>query len=113
MADLHHGLANGIMIDHVMRFNQPVATVKMAEMARVAGLSVPVGASAEAGAAVFIAWLTRLKADVGLPAGLAMVGVKSDQVDALVEVAINDICHHTNPRPCSRGDFAGLFRSAL
>ncbi|MEI6303782.1 MAG: iron-containing alcohol dehydrogenase [Betaproteobacteria bacterium] len=113
VADLHHGLANGIMIDHVMRFNQPAATVKMAEMARVAGLSVPVGASAEAGAAVFIAWLTRLKADVGLPAGLAMVGVKADQVDALVEVAINDICHQTNPRPCSRGDFAGLFRSAL
>jgi alcohol dehydrogenase class IV len=26
VADLHHGLANGIMIDHVMRFNLPSAT---------------------------------------------------------------------------------------
>ncbi len=26
VADLHHGLANGIMIDHVMRFNLPAAT---------------------------------------------------------------------------------------
>src|SRR5205823_13739176 len=31
VADLHHGLANGIMIDHVMRFNLPAAAKKMAE----------------------------------------------------------------------------------
>ena len=36
VADLHHGLANGIMIDHVMRFNLPAATAKLAELARVA-----------------------------------------------------------------------------
>ena len=36
VADLHHGLANGIMIDHVMRFNLPAATAKMAELAHVA-----------------------------------------------------------------------------
>ena len=38
VADLHHGLANGIMIDHVMRFNAPVATAKMAELAHVVGV---------------------------------------------------------------------------
>ena len=38
VADLHHGLANGIMIDHVMRFNLPAATAKMAELARIAGV---------------------------------------------------------------------------
>src|SRR4029434_1478936 len=38
VADLHHGLANGIMIDHVMRFNLSAAETKMAELARVAGV---------------------------------------------------------------------------
>ena len=38
VADLHHGLANGIMIDHVMRFNLPAATDKMAELAHVVGI---------------------------------------------------------------------------
>ena len=38
VADLHHGLANGIMIDHVMRFNADSASDKMAELARVHGL---------------------------------------------------------------------------
>ena len=36
VADLHHGLANGIMIDHVMRFNLSSAAGKMAE-ARASG----------------------------------------------------------------------------
>jgi hypothetical protein len=30
-----------------------------------------------------------------------------------VEVAFADICHQTNPRPCSRADFEQLFRAAL
>ena len=58
VADLHHGLANGIMIDHVMRFNLPAATAKMAELARVAGVAGAARGSAEAAAAAaFIAWL--------------------------------------------------------
>jgi alcohol dehydrogenase class IV len=36
VTDMHHGLANGIMIDHVMRFNLPAATDKLAELAHVA-----------------------------------------------------------------------------
>ena len=57
VADLHHGLANGIMIDHVMRFNLPAATAKLAELARVA--QVPGGdtGSEEARAPAFIEWL--------------------------------------------------------
>ena len=49
VADLHHGLANGIMIDHVMRFNQPVATAKMAELAHVAGVAQPSAEASRAG----------------------------------------------------------------
>src|SRR6202521_464969 len=37
VVDMHHGLANGIMIDHVMRFNRDAAEKKMAELARVCG----------------------------------------------------------------------------
>ena len=49
VADLHHGLANGIMIDHVMRFNLPSATTKLAELARVA--RVPDGDTGQRGSA--------------------------------------------------------------
>jgi alcohol dehydrogenase class IV len=99
--DLHHGLANGVMIDHVMRFNRSAAAAKMDELARVAG------------APDFIDWLVRLKAELGIPSRLGPLGVTEGHLARLIAVAEKDTCHQTNPRPCSRGDFEQLFRAAL
>ena len=114
VADLHHGLANGIMIDHVMRFNRPAATAKMAELAHVVGVD---RGSVGASAAAFVDWLTALKADLAIPANLSAhrTGrpVTRADVPALVEVAINDTCHRTNPRPCTRADFERIFDEAM
>src|SRR2546423_1196953 len=71
VADLHHGLANGIMIDHVMRVNLPAATAKLAELARVARVPDGDTGSDEARAQAFIAWLGTLKRDIGIPARLS------------------------------------------
>ena len=101
VADLHHGLANAVMIDHVMRFNRPAAEAKMAELARVAG------------APDLIEWLGKLKAELGIPSKLNSLGVKPGQIPRLVEIALADICHQTNPRPCSKQDFEQLFAAAL
>jgi alcohol dehydrogenase class IV len=101
VADLHHGLANGVMIDHVMKFNRPAAEAKMRELARVAGVPD------------LIAWLTELKREIGIPARLGALGVKETQMPRLVEIALADICHQTNPRPCSKQDFEQLFAAAL
>jgi len=117
VADLHHGLANGIMIDHVMRFNLPAASAKMAELARVAGVA-GAGAMAEQEAAkAFIAWLAKMKADLGIPATLSAMTaqrpVTRADIPALVDVAINDTCHKTNPRRCTREDFERMFADAI
>ncbi len=114
VADLHHGLANGIMIDHVMRFNLPAASVKMAELAHVVGIH---GTSAEASALAFIAWLVELKHELAIPQTLSVYQAKRAvtraDIPALVDVAINDICHQTNPRPCTRADFERIFTEAI
>jgi alcohol dehydrogenase class IV len=102
---LHHGLAIGIMFDHVMRFNASAAPEKFAELARV----TMGGSTAEH----FVAWLAWLKADIGIPATLDAVGVKREHVGKLVDVALADTCHQTNPRPCTKEDFAQLFAAAL
>ena len=113
VADLPHGLANGIMIDHVMRFNLPAATRKMAEMARVAEVTGAATMNDADAAEAFIEWLVALKAKLGIPAKLGEVGVKTSHLDALTDIAINDICHQTNPRPCTRDDFARIFAGAI
>jgi alcohol dehydrogenase class IV len=117
VADLHHGLANGIMIDHVMRFNLSAATPKMAELARVAGVPGGEAGSGEARAQAFIAWLGALKRSLGIPARLSDYrgarAVTRADIPALVAVAEKDLCHQTNPRPCTAADFEHLFEVAL
>ena len=114
VADLHHGLANGIMIDHVMRFNLPAATAKMAELAHVVGVAKH---TAQASAEAFIDWLAALKRDLAIPATVSAYQAKRPvtraDIPALVEVAINDTCHQTNPRPCTRADFELIFSEAI
>jgi len=114
VADLHHGLANGIMIDHVMRYNLPAATEKMAELAHVVGVAKH---TAESSAQAFIDWLTELKRELAIPATLSAHAAKrtvtSADIPALVEVAIADTCHQTNPRPCTRADFERIFSEAM
>jgi len=117
VADLHHGLANGIMIDHVMRFNLPAATARMAELARVAGVPGAGGLPDAAAAVAFIGWLSKMKADLGIPATLIALASKRPvtraDIPALVAVAINDTCHQTNPRKCTREDFERIFADAI
>ena len=110
VVDMHHGLANGVMIDHVMRFNLPAATDKMAELARVCGATRirarPVRATSSPG-------LPNSRLPLNIPATLTPLGVKPEHLPKLVDVAIADGCHVTNPRPCMRADFDALFRAAL
>ena len=105
VVDMHHGLANGIMIDHVMRFNIDAAEKKMAELARVCGA----GNTPES----FIEWLAALKSRIGIPARLGGKGVTAAHIPRLVEIAIADTCHQTNPRPVSATDFERIFTQAL
>jgi alcohol dehydrogenase class IV len=104
VCDLHHGLANALMIEPVMRFNLEAVPEKFAELAHVVG----------AGSADdFVPWLGALKKRIGISSGLGAAGVRAEQIPALVAIAEKDICHQTNPRPCSGADFTRFFEQAL
>lgn len=106
VCDLHHGLANGIVIPYAMRFNAQSSGERLADLARAV--------SAErADADGFVAWLEQLRAAIGVPATLAAAGVTPEHLPRLTEVAVGDACHPSNPRPVSRADFEGLFTAAL
>ena len=61
----------------------------------------------------FIRWLGELKRATGIAPSLSSVGVKKEQIAAMVDIAEKDICHQTNPRPCTRADFTRFFEQAL
>lgn len=105
VCDLHHGLANALMIDTVMAWNLEAAPAKFDELAHVCGV---VG-----GGKAFVTWLQGIKARVGITGTLSSHGVKPEHLARLVEVATADICHQTNPRPCTAADFERLFKAAM
>lgn len=105
VCNMHHGLANGVMIDHALVHNVGVATEKFVRMAQTVGLRNP-------GPEAFIGWLETLKSEVGIPATLTAAGVAPASLEALVDVAVADACHPNNPRPCTREDFHHILEAA-
>ena len=105
VCDLHHGLANALMIDTVLAWNYEAVPRKFDELAHVCKVA--------GGGAQFVPWLRALKARIGITGTLAAHGVRAQQLPRLVEVAAADICHRTNPRPCTAADFRRLFEQAL
>lgn len=105
VCNLHHGLANALMIDTVLAWNREAVPAKFDELAHVCGVA--------GGGKAFVPWLKTLKTSLGITGTLRSHGVKDTDMARLVEVATADICHQTNPRPCTAADFEKLFRTAM
>jgi alcohol dehydrogenase class IV len=105
VCDLHHGLANALMIDTVMAWNHEAAPAKFDELAHVCRVA--------AGGSGLVPWLRQLKQSIGITTSLRSHGVGPQHLQRLVAIATADGCHQTNPRPCTAADFERLFQAAL
>ncbi len=110
--DLPHGVCNAVLLPHVEAFNAPVAAARLAEVARAMGAELG-GLDEAAGAERCLAEIRRLAADVGIPAGLAQLGVKAGDIPTLAANALKDACGLTNPRPADQVEIEAIFRGAL
>lgn len=104
--DMHHGLANAVMIDHALRHNVGAVPERFVVMSEVLGLDEP-------GPESLLSWLSDLKAEIAMPATLTDAGVGEGLVDRLVTLALDDGCHLENPRPVTDDDFRAIFTRAL
>ncbi|MBI3367778.1 MAG: iron-containing alcohol dehydrogenase, partial [Burkholderiales bacterium] len=105
VVDMHHGLANALMIDTVLAWNREAVPAKFNELAHAAGLG-------QDGAA-FVPWLKRLKAEIGITGGLGVRGVTREHLPRLVPLAAKDFTGGTNPRPATEADYERLFLQAM
>jgi alcohol dehydrogenase class IV len=106
VANLHHGLANGVMIDYALAFNAEAVPEKFRDLAATVGLE-------DRTPAAFLAWLRDLKVRVGIPRTLTEAGVSPAHLDRLADLAVADVCHANNPRPCTRADFHRIYTQAF
>lgn len=112
LLDAPHGVINGVLLPHVVRFNAAAAPERFLPLAHAFGLSRD-----ETNASVAADWLAdRIRAladQVGVPSGLKVLGVTEDNCRLLARTALDDACLTTNPRFADEDDLATLFKAAL
>ena len=111
LLDLPHGVVNGVLLPHVIRFNAAVAGARFVPLGVMAGL--PAGTPADEVGELLAAEVRSVADRLGVPKGLAELGVRDADIPTLARNALADACLSTNPRPASESDLTDLFRAAL
>jgi alcohol dehydrogenase class IV len=110
--DLPHGVLNAVLLPHVMHFNAATQPNRFVEVARALGVAVD-GLSPAGAADAAVERVRRLADEIGVPRGLAQLGVHAADFDQFARGALDDACITTNPRPTTAEDLAGLLAEAL
>ena len=110
--DIPHGVANALLLPTVMEFNKPVCVDKYVEIAKAMDAYNEGMTKAEAAQAACDA-VRALAIEVGIPQHLSEIGIKEEDIDALADQAIADVCTPGNPRQVTRADIVELYRKVL
>lgn len=112
LLDAPHGVLNGVLLPHTIRFNAEASPQRYVPLAAAIGIDVD-GTPAMEVAELLAAQVRRLADDVGVPKGLAELGVTESVIPTLARTTLDDACLATNPRDASVADVEWLFRQAL
>src|SRR5450830_576445 len=110
--DLPHGVCNAILLPHVESFNASVSQARLTDVARAMGIDTQ-HLDHEQGAVAAIAGIRQLSLDVGIPGGLAELGVKVEDIPTLAANAMKDACGFTNPRTAEQAQIEEIFHAAM
>ncbi len=105
---LHHGTLNAMFLPAVVSFNAAAESVqkenRLNRMAQAMGL--------QSGSDIPEA-IKDMNARLGLPTGLAAMGVTERLFDAVISGALADHCHKTNPRMASADEYRDMLLASL
>ncbi|MCI7486789.1 MAG: lactaldehyde reductase [Alphaproteobacteria bacterium] len=108
-----HGVANAVLLPYVMEFNAPYTGEKFREIARAMGVKDVDKMSQEEYRRAAIDAVKQLKKDVNIPETLKDINVKEEDLEALSEAAMADVCTGGNPRPCSKELVLEVYKKAF
>ena len=111
--DTPHGVANAVLLPYVMEFNASHTGEKFREIARAMGVRGVDEMTQEEYRRAAVDAVRQLSKDVGIPQTLKEIGVKEEDLDALAEAAMADVCTGGNPRPCSKELVLEVYQTAF
>lgn len=109
---LPHGVANAILLPHVMEFNRPYAEARLARLAQALGVATDSLTQSQAASAAVDA-VRCLGVDVGIPPRLRDLGVTEQVIPQMAADAMKSGNVSINPRPTTVEDIVTLYRLAL
>lgn len=113
MLDLPHGLINGVLLPHVIRFNGADDPTRFVPIAQAMGLAARAGMPGGEAVDMVATEVRKLADEVGVPTGLGALGVRDADVPRLARLTLGDACLTTNPRTAGVEQIENLFREAL
>jgi len=109
---LHHGTLNAMFLPAVVQFNASAESMqrdrRLARMAHAMGLP-----KCDARGTEIAQSLRDMNARLGLPDGLAALGVAPVMFDRIIDGALADHCHKTNPRIATRDDYREMLVASM
>lgn len=105
---LHHGTLNALFLPAVIAFNAEADSVKKEQRLERMAHAMGVASVSDVGDAI-----KDMNARLGLPKGLAEVGVKEEMFDRIIAGALADHCHKTNPRLATTEDYRRMLTDSL
>ena len=109
---LHHGTLNAVFLPAVVLFNATAPSIqnerRLQRLAQAIGLPGCSAAGTELADAI-----RGLNARLGLPNGLAAMGVTADLFERVIEGALADHCHKTGPRLATREDYRAMLEASM
>ena len=109
--DTPHGVANALLLPHVLKFNGVVCPELYRNMGRAFGLDMTNTTDEEAIDKVVEA-VKELSIKLNIPQTLREIGIPRDMIPTLANQAINDACTPGNPREVTVEDIIDIYESA-
>jgi len=103
--DTHHGMTNATFMPYVLKFNRAAIEDRITRLAAYLQLPAP-------GFDSFLAFVLKLRKDIGVPHTLGELGVDDRQADLIAEMAIADPSAAGNPVPLDLQGAAEIFSAA-
>jgi alcohol dehydrogenase class IV len=105
---LHHGTLNAILLPAVIRFNASAPSMQKDERLARMAQAMGVGGADDVAPAV-----TAMNRRLGLPTGLSDIDVSPEIFPRVIEGALKDHCHKTNPREASPEDYQAMLMTSM
>ncbi|GAL51273.1 TPA: lactaldehyde reductase [Citrobacter farmeri] len=111
--NMPHGVANAILLPHVMEWNADYTGEKYRDIAHAMGVENAHSVNLADARRLAVDAVRALCREVGIPQGLTLAGASKEDIPQLAQAALDDVCTGGNPRTASLEEIKALYELAM